>query len=48
MPILYSFYNEGNIRLAVTYDEVLAAWKTFFDRGTNWKDFQQDVLCEAF
>lgn len=39
MPILYSFYNEGNIRLSVTDDEVLDAWKKFFDNGTNWKDF---------
>ena len=39
MPILYSFYNNGNIRLAVTDEEVLESWKEFFDTGTNWKDF---------
>ena len=39
MPILYSFYNHGNIRLAVTDEEVLESWKEFFDTGTNWKDF---------
>ena len=39
MPILYSFYNEGNVRLEVTDEEVLESWKKFFDRGTNWKDF---------
>ena len=39
MPILYSFYNEGNIRLSITDNEVLVAWKKFFDNGTNWKDF---------
>lgn len=39
MPILYSFYNRGNIRLAVTDEEVLESWKEFFDTGTNWKDF---------
>lgn len=43
MPILYSFYNEGNVRLAVTDDEVLTAWKKFFDYGTNWKDFATDI-----
>ena len=31
MPILYSFYNDGDIRLAVKDEDVLAAWKTFFD-----------------
>lgn len=39
MPILYSFYNQGNIRLAVTDEEVLESWKEFFDTGTKWKDF---------
>ena len=43
MPILYSFYNEGNVRLAVTDDEMLGAWKKFFDNGTNWKDFATDI-----
>lgn len=42
MPILYSFYNDGNVRLAVRDEEVLAAWKRFFDHGTNWKDFVAD------
>lgn len=43
MPILYSFYNDGNIRLAVKDEDVLAAWKTFFDNGMNWKDFAADI-----
>lgn len=43
MPILYSFYNHGNIRLEVTDEEVLKSWKEFFDTGTNWKDFASDI-----
>lgn len=43
MPILYSFYNDGNIRLAVKDEDVLSAWKKFFDHGTNWKDFAEDI-----
>ena len=43
MPILYSFYHDGDIRLAVKDEDVLAAWKTFFDNGTNWKDFATDA-----
>lgn len=42
MPILYSFYNDGDVRLAVRDDEVLEAWKRFFDYGTNWKDLVAD------
>ena len=43
MPILYSFYNAGDIRLAVKDEEVLVAWKEFFHNGTNWKDFSADI-----
>lgn len=43
MPILYSFYNDGNVLSAVKEEEVLAAWKKFFDNGTNWKDFSADI-----
>lgn len=43
MPILYSFYNDGEIILAVKDEDVLAAWKKFFDNGTNWKDFAEDI-----
>lgn len=43
MPILYSFYNDGNIRLAVKDEDVLVSWKTFFDNGMNWKDFAANI-----
>ncbi|MEZ3503620.1 MAG: DEAD/DEAH box helicase family protein [Lachnospiraceae bacterium] len=48
MPILYSFYNGGNVRLAVTDSEVLEVWKRFFDSGTNWKDFAEDISYEEY
>lgn len=48
MPILYSFYNDGNIRLDVKEEEVLETWKKFFDEGTNWKDFAQDMSYEEY
>lgn len=48
MPILYSFYHHGDIRLAVTDEEVLESWKEFFDTGTNWKDLMTDVLYEDY
>ena len=38
MPILYSIYNDGDIRMQVTEEEVLYAWKHFFSTGMNWKD----------
>ena len=48
MPILYSFYNDGNVRLAVTDEEVVESWKRFFNRGTNWKDFPQVTSYEEY
>ncbi|MDE6055151.1 MAG: NgoFVII family restriction endonuclease, partial [Lachnospiraceae bacterium] len=48
IPILYSFYNHGSIRLEVTDEEVLRSWKEFFDTGTNWKDFASDISYEEY
>ena len=48
MPILYSFYNHGNLRLAVTEEEVLESWKEFFGTGTNWKDFSGNTSLEEY
>ncbi len=48
MPILYSFYNDGDIRLAVKEEDVLIAWKKFFDHGTNWKDFEPDISYDSY
>ena len=48
MPILYSFYNDGNIRLDVKEEEVLETWKKFFDEGTNWKDFPKVTSYEEY
>lgn len=48
MPILYSFYNNGDIRLEVTESEVLACWKEFFDRNKNWRDFSEGMTYEEY
>lgn len=44
----YGFYNDGNVRMAVTEDEVIESWKRFFNRGTNWKDFPQVTSYEEY
>ncbi len=48
VPILYSFYNQGNIKLAVKDSDVLSAWKQFFNNGNNWKDFASDITYEDY
>lgn len=48
MPVLYSFYNEGDVRLEVTDEDVLSCWKEFFDRNKNWRDFSQGITYEEY
>ena len=48
MPVLYSFYNHGKLRLEVTDEEVLESWKEFFDTGNNWKDFSDGISLEEY
>ncbi len=48
IPILYSFYNNGNVRLEVTETQVLACWKEFFDKNRNWRDFSDDITYEEY
>ncbi len=48
MPVLYSIYNHGEIKLEVTDEDVLKSWKEFFDTGTNWKDFSAGISYEKY
>jgi hypothetical protein len=48
MPILYSLYNDGNIKLEVTDEEVIKAWKQFFSTGTNWRDLATDISYQDY
>ncbi len=48
MPVLYTFYNQGDIKMAVTDKDVLVSWKDFFDRGINWKDFSENISYQEY
>lgn len=48
MPVLYSFYHNGDVCLEVTEEEVLACWKEFFDRNKNWQDFSDGITYEEY
>lgn len=48
MPVLMAFYNQGDIRMEVTEEQLLAAWKDFFNTGTNWKDLDKDMTYEKY
>ena len=48
MPVLSAFYNHGDIRMEITEDQALEAWKCFFDHGTNWKDCKKGISYEQY
>lgn len=48
MPVLYAFYNNGNIRTSLTIDELLKQWKDFFNVDSNWKDLPRITSYQEF
>ena len=48
MPILMAFYNGGQVRMAVTEEELLASWLEFFNKGTNWRDLKPQGTREEY
>jgi hypothetical protein len=48
MPVLMAFYNGGDVRMEVTKEQLLCAWKEFFGQGTNWKDLDSGLTYEKY
>ena len=48
MPVLMAFYNKGQMRMAVTEEELLTSWKEFFGNGTNWKDLDRGITYKEY
>lgn len=48
MPVLMAFYNHGNVRPAVSEEELLESWKEFFNTGTNWKDLDAELTYQEY
>jgi superfamily II DNA or RNA helicase/HKD family nuclease len=48
MPVLMAFYNGGDVRMEVTKEQLLCAWKEFFGQGTNWKDLDSGHTYEEY
>lgn len=48
MPVLLAFYNDGDVRMEVTDEQLLHAWKEFFEKGSNWKDLDKDMTYEKY
>ena len=43
-----AFYNKGQMRMAVTEEELLTSWKEFFGNGTNWKDLDRGITYKEY
>lgn len=41
MPVLSAFYNNGSVRTALTEEELLESWKSFFSWDMNWRDLAE-------
>ena len=48
MPVLEAFLGSGYVRSEVTEKQLLSAWKSFFSRGTNWKDLDRSLSYEGY
>ena len=48
MPILNSFYNDGNFLLNVTKEQLLVSWKKFFNKNKNWKDLKKNISYDQY
>ena len=48
MPVLMTFYHNGNVRMNVSQNDLLQNWKAFFNENGNWKDFDKDMTYEKY
>ena len=43
-----AFYNDGDIQTDLTPQQLLQAWKQFFDQNQNWKDLDKQITYEKY
>lgn len=48
MPVLMAFCNNGYVKMNLSEQELLNAWKEFFGKGLNWRDLDKDITYEKF
>ena len=48
MPVLMAFCNDGDIQTDLTPQQLLQAWKQFFDQNQNWKDLDKQITYEKY
>ena len=48
MPIFKAFYNEGNMKMAITEEDVYKAMQTFYSQGSNGADMLKDKMTAGY
>ena len=48
MPVLMAFYENGYIHMDLSEQELLASWKSFFDKNLNWRDLDENIIYEQY
>lgn len=48
MPVLMAFYENGYIHMDLSEQELLASWKSFFDKNLNWRDLDKNIIYEQY
>lgn len=42
MPILLAFFNNGQVKMGITEEDVYLSYKDFYERDGNWRDMERD------
>lgn len=48
MPILLAFYNNGEIKMGITEEDVYHSCKSFYEKDQNWRDMEKDKNTRDF
>ena len=48
IPLLWAFYNNGNIKLKINEDDIYNSFKEFYSKNANAKDLQNQKSTQGY
>lgn len=48
MPILLAFFNNGQVKMGITEEDVYLSYRDFYERDGNWRDMERDKETRDF
>ena len=48
MPILLAFFNDGQVKMGITEEDVYLNYRSFYERDGNWRDMDRDKGTKGF